>query len=619
MCAMPPPHREHVDIQPAWLVGMLCTFGASGAALALGFPASATVVCLLAASLVAALVAGGRVVSHAFAVARARAEHQAVATEARFGAGIARAHDWIRVEAELRALLRREGLDPSLRSSIVNTLAIVDRLRDSMRDTESARDRGDGSGPPLAGHAPEVLARVGGGSLKPYSWTPRLLLPGRLRALGTQFSMVLDEVRVLHNADVERAVLLFTLVARAILVLLAPLLGAWTYAATPVADTGPLADVVWLAVAAISLATVAVAPRIVDTAMRDSVEATRFRRRLLRIETPVALLALVLLPAWTVVAFSAGWTNWWQRQTPRLEFDWAKLAAFVAVVVFLQATGLVIQSVPAPYVALEAAAALLVLAVIGASYGAMLPLAAATVLSVVIGDGARSIRTARRARGTLLECARQLRATASLVDATGPEIPLAGSAATMSRQAASKLEREADLFGRRGLLAPQLLAHLFDQAIGESNLYRPDSAQLKIQREAAAERGEPEPAWALEPVLDRLATAKVARQRHARALRSLLVTAYNEAGVHGTRGVGASLERRDGRLRLLVGNLPRPRSEGTSGEGGKRVAALVDKLPGGVLPVPPGLRPAAELGFPARMGEWWVLEVLMDTTLLSAE
>lgn len=587
------------------------------ATLALGIEATAVVAVLLAVALLATLLAGGRLVERAIKVTRARADQQALAAEARFGAGVARAHDWIRVGGDLRALLSRGSLDSRLREAIGKALATTEGLGEAMRSTQAARTRRDGSGPPLGGHAPEVLERIGG-SLKPFSWTPRRLVPVPLRGAGTQFSLVMDEVRVLHNADIERAVLLFTLVSRAALVTLAPLLGAWTRAATPVAETGTVADFVWASAAIVSLATAAIAPRVADTAMRDTDQASQFRRRLLAIEVPIALSALILLPAWTVVVFTAGWTNWWQRQTPRLEFDWAKLAIFAVAVVVLQATGLTIQSIPPADVVLEIAISLLALSMVGGSYGAMLPLAFATILSVVVGDGSRSIRTARRARGNLLDCARQLRSTASLIDAEGPAIPLALSAATMSRQAASKLEREADLFGRRGLLAPRVVAEIFDQAIGGCNLLRPDSAQLDLQRIAAAERDEPEPAFALEPILGRLANLTVAKQRHAHVLRSLLIAAYNEAGVHGTKGVRASLTAHEEQLMLRIGNLPRPRSAGTAGEGGQRLAALVTKLPGGALAVPPGPRPAGQAGYPGS-AEWWVLEVLIDASILSAK
>jgi|GEM_PF-3266520 len=597
-----------------WLCLVALVATATAGLLALGASAPGIASAMLCAALLVALLAGGRIVRRALVVARARGEDQAQASERRFGAGVARAHDWIRVEGDLRALLEGERLGRGEQVQVRRTIETIERLRETMRASSVERHSQGGSPPPLAGHAVGVLERVGG-DLKPYSWTPRSLLPDGMRAMGTQFSMVLDEVRVLHNVEIERAVLLFTLVARAALILLAPLLGSWTRAHVPLADTDTPADAVWIVAAAISLATAARAPMIVDKAMEDSESAHAFRGRLLMVETPVSLLATVLLPAWTVVVFAAGWTNWWQRQTPRLEFDWAKLAIFVAVVSGLQCLGLAIQGIAAGGIALEVVITLTAIAVIGASYGAMLPLALATILSVVVGDGARSIRTARRARATLLDCARQLRATAATIDSSGAEVPLARNAATMSRQAAGKLEREADLFGRRGLLAPQIVAEVFDQAIGISNLMRRGAVQLDLRRRAAAERGDPDPAFVEEPILGPLANARVAKQKHARILRSLLVTAYNEAAVHGSKGVRAELAVLDGRLRLLVSNLPRPHSEGTSGEGGQRIRSLAAKLPGGELPLAPELRPGRELDFPSD-DEWWVVEVLIDQAIL---
>ncbi|MGV1048816.1 MAG: hypothetical protein ACOYD4_09880 [Solirubrobacterales bacterium] len=585
-----------------------------GLLLALGVPATAVAPCLLAATLLAVLVAGGKLVQRTLVVARVRGEQQAAAAEARFGAGISRAHDWIRVEGDLRALLDTE-LDDRVRAEITRSLGAIEGLRDAMRSTRVARDRHGRRVPAVAGHAEVVAERIGG-SLKPYSGTPQQLVPSRLRGAGTQLSMVLDEVRVLHNAEIERSVLIFTLLARAALVVMAPLLGAWTQAETPLIDTGTLADLVWLAAAAVSVLTLAMAPGIVDTVMRDDEDASRFRHRLLVVEVPMCLLAMPLLPAWTVVVFAVGWTNWWQRQTPRLEFDWAKLGVFVGAVVALQCLGLAVQRVPADNIALEVAITLTAIAVIGGSYGAMLPLALATMVAVIVGDGSRSIRTARRARGSLLDCARQLRSTASLIDATGPEMPLARNAATLSRQAAGKLEREADLFGRRGLLAPQVVAELFDQAIAASSLNRADAVQLDLERQAAADLGEGEPAFALEPILGEFAEARLTRQHHARVLRAILVTAYNEARVHGTKGVRASLEQPSEKLRLRVGNLARPRSLGTSGEGGSRIASLTAKLPGGALTEPPRLRSAVELGYPGN-ADWWVVEITFSPSILA--
>jgi hypothetical protein len=583
-------------------------------AIALGAPATTVVLAMLVLSLGLALLAGGQIVQRAVEVTRLRGEEQAASAAARFGAGVSRAHDWIRVEGQLRALLDTE-LDPRLRTEITRSIEIIEELREAMREASNLRYQHGRRVLPVGGHA-EAVAERSGGSLKPYSWTPQQLIPARLRGASTQLSMILDEVRVLHNAEIERSVLLFTLLARATLVAMAPLLGAWTKADTPWVETDLVADLVWAAAALVSLATLAMAPRIIDTVMRDEESASRFRHRLLQIEVPICLLAVPLLPAWTVVVFTAGWTNWWQRQTPRLEFDWSKLAVYVGVVVLLQVLGLTAQSLEGGEIALEVTIALAAIAVIGGSYGAMLPLALATVVAVVIGDGSRSIRTARRARGGLLDCARQLRATASLIDTTGPEMPQARNAATLSRQAASNLEREADLFGRRGLLAPQVLAELFDQAIGDSRLLRAGSVQLDLERRAAEDQGVDPPAFALEPILGDLAFARMAKQRHARILRAILVTAYNEAGVHGSRGVRAELQHAFGRLRLYVANLPRPDSEGTYGSGGKRLADLASKLPGGSLVAPLGLRAAAELGYPGS-SPWWVVEVSFDAKVLA--
>jgi hypothetical protein len=160
-----------------------------------------------------------------------------------------------------------------------------------------------------------------------------------------------------------------------------------------------------------------------------------------------------------------------------------------------------------------------------------------------------------------------------------------------------------------------VVAELFDQAIAASSLNRAGAVQLDLERQAAADLGQAEPAFALEPILGELVEARVARQRHARVLRAILVTAYNEARVHGTKGVRVYLEQPGEWLRLRVGNLPRPDSQGTSGEGGPRISGLVAKLPDGALTEPPRLRSATELGFPGD-GDWWLVEVTFSPSIL---
>ena len=451
--------------------------------------------------------------------------------------------------------------------------------------------------------------------MKPFSWTPAELLPDRLRWMGTQTSMVISDIRVLHNAEIERSVLLLTLVARAVLVVLAPLLGTWTHADTPLTATGPLADAVWLLAAAVSLATLVKGPLIVDEAMTDSAEAQRFRHRLLRVEVPIALAVLLLQPAWTVVVFVTGWTNWWQRQTEGLEFDWLKLAVFIGAVVGLQAAGLALQGVAVGPAIAEVVVALLAIAVTGGSYGAMLPLTIATAITVVVGDGTRSIKVAHATRRELLACSLQLSQTAAEIDAAAPEMPLARHAAALARKGAEDLERDSERYGQQGARTKRVLGDLCAQALTQSRLDPEDSSAYRDARQAAKAIGEPEPPYAMPPILGPLTLARLASRRHANVLRRFLVVALNEASVHGTGGVLVVARRRDERLLVAVGNLPRRIAADGASEGGVQLRLLASNLPRGRLTEPAGLRDGAEIGSPLP-GPWWVVEAECDIAVL---
>jgi len=589
------------------------------AALALLFGVAASVVALASVGLVfgITLFRGGRIVRRALDVSRVRAERRLESAQARRGAMVARTHDWLRkVQGTLRALASSADVDPTATEAAAAGAEVLQGLRDSLDSTRSARGQFKGGHVPIVGGNADAISKRLGGELKPYSWTPAHLIPGRLRGAATQTSMVIDEIRVLHNAEIERSVLLLTLVSRAVLILLAPMLGGWIIADTPVVDTGSIANLAWLLAALTSLGTMLAAARVVEKAMSDTEQGFRFRRRLLQIEVPVALAVLLLQPVWTVAIFAAGWTNWWQRQTPALAFDWRKLAIFAAAVSGLQAVGLSLQSVPPGPAAVEICATLLVMAVTGASYGAMLPLTVATAIGVVVGDSARSIRVARAARTELLSCSRQLATVAATIDAAAPELPLARNAASMARKGGENLEHEADLFGRRGVLAKQVLVDLFDQAIVQSTLNRPDSRQHRVASEAAAAAGDLPPPYAMEPILGGLVLAQVPQKRDAYVLQRFLVNALNEASTHGTEGVRVLVRLRDERLIVTVGNLPKTDGVGAASEGREILEHYAAKLPEGRLTEPLGLRPSEAVGS-SLPGRWWVAEVECSVTVLS--
>jgi hypothetical protein len=607
----------HLAFGSSWRRQALACLLLAAVALGAGAPASLVALGALAVALGTALLRGGKLMRRAIEVSRVRADRRLAGASARRGLALARTHDWLRkTQDALGGFASSSDAGAGAVEAAEASLEMLDGLRDSLDATRASRNQFKGGHIPIMGGNAEAISERLGGTLKPYSWTPGHLLPGRFRGAATQTSMVIDEIRVLHNAEIERSVLLLTLVARAILLLLAPLLGSWTNAATPVSETGAVADAFWLLAAGCSLATMLAGPEVVDLAMSDSEKGFRFRRKLLWIEVPICLGLVLLQPAWTVVVFTTGWTNWWQRQTPELAFDWRKLAIFVAAVIGLQSAGLALQSVAFGPGLVEVVAALAAIAITGGSYGAMLPLTAATAIGVVVGDSTRSIRVARAARLELMTCSRQLAITAATIDAAAPEIPQARNAARLARTGARNLEREADLFGRRGVQARQVLADLFDQAIAQSTLPRPDSSDYAVAAEAAEAAGLPVPPYAIEPILGELALARVRERRHAQALQRFTVTALNEASNHGTEGVRVLAKRRHDRFLVTVGNLPKAKTVGKTSEGRGMLERFASKLPGGRLTEPVGPRPSAAVGLPIE-GSWWVVELECDVTILT--
>jgi hypothetical protein len=186
----------------------------------------------------------------------------------------------------------------------------------------------------------------------------------------------------------------------------------------------------------------------------------------------------------------------------------------------------------------------------------------------------------------------------------------------MARQGAKRLEREADLFGRRGALARQVLAELFDQAIAQSTLVRPDSDRYAVAAAAAEAAGQPRPPYVVEPILGDLALSRVTERPHAQVLQHFLVTALNEASTHGTGGVRVLARRIESHLLVTVGDLPRAPVTGAPSEGRTTLAHLAAKLPGGRLTEPLGLRPSTAVDFQVP-SQWWVVELECDVTILT--
>jgi len=554
------------------------------------------------------------IVARALRAAAEREREQQDLAAARLGRALGAAHQPLSsAQPHLRALLAVQPAGPwgAPATLALQRLELLGQLLDESRPLREALADDTGRLPVVGGHAARVPLRDGD-PLKLYGAADAIpaALPRRAQRGLRQIGLVLDEVRLLHSAEIERTILIYTLVSRAALVCLAPLLGAWSAAPAPVAATGPIGDLVWAAMAAASLATAVRAPAIVEGVMEDSAAGARLRSRLLRVEVPLTAAGLVLCPAWTVVVFATGSTNWWQRQTLGLEFSWRKFGAFVVAVVGLQQVGLAHAGVPLGSAAGETALALLALFVTGGSYGAMLPLAIATGMAVVIGDSRRSLSAARRARDELLSCARALEATADSLRSISPDAPVAARAASTARQAAHQLERSADLLGRRGLFASQVLAELADEAVVRSYLPRSGSPALERLRLAAEDAGEAPPANAGEPIWtpSTLRHARLNSQTDARKVRAALEWALNESHRHGTASVRVLFAVENERLVMRVGNRMRPvehQQPGLASEGDREFQRVVRRLPNG-HPEHRGVASPSELGLSAGP-DWYVV------------
>lgn len=562
-----------------------------------------------------------RMVTNAVAEAGRREHLQRDLAEAQLGQALGGAHDALNsVEPELRRLRGDSALPRAVDASLEDALRSIAVLAELLRRSAPAREAlvDENGVVPLVGVSAARQHRRGPRAVRPLygdrNGLPRFV-PAELRAAARQVGLVLDETRLLHTAEVERAVLLFTLLSRAVLVSLSPLLGEWSPVRQPAAGGFRATDIPWAAAAAVSIATALAGPWVVRAAMADSPAGRRFRGRLLLVEAPIATAAIFFSPTWTVVVFASGVTNWWQRQSKGMAFHWGKLVAFVVWVVSLQGAGLARQGVSLQTSTFEVAGALAAILVTGASYGAMLPLTVGTALDVLVGDGRRSLRAVLEARGELVRAAHQLNETAEAIDAAVPGSDPAHLAATTARRAALQIERAADRAGRRGLMSSHLLSELTAEAVARSFLPRRDTPELERRQTRARESGEEPPAYATEAIFlaPELTAARIDRQRHARALRAIIEHSLNEAGVHGTGGVRLILSDDGPTLTVRVGNRPAAdRHRGIGGQGGGHLDRLAARLPDGE--VERGVRPAADVRMPAGT-DWWVVELRCSTSI----
>ena len=465
------------------------------------------------------------------------------------------------------------------------------RLRSSERDREAL----DQAGPPalIGGLATPDDGKV---TMKLYgdpANVPDWIGNPALRDAVTNVGRVLDDVRHLHSAQVEWIVLTFTFWARALFLTLAPALGGLTVATVP--DLSDLAadDLPWLLATAWAVASAMAAPSLATVVMEPSPRGARTRRILLAVELPLATALALSFPSWAAVAFAAGWTNWWQRisrgggdarQIP--DFSWPRLAVWIGVVVASQAVGFALdEGDPATWkVALEVAATLLLIGVIGGSYGAMLPVSAGMVVRVVLRGARHQQRSDREADSVIGEISIRMTRAADALAGLPRRDDRDVEAEAALRRATSELlaERRRPLFSG----APRSLNELVTAALAEGGheMWADDPRALSA-RERAERDGEPLPVIvqrpSFEPDADALRSVTLT-EVDADALRRLLIACIVEARVHGTRRVETIVHRDGSRIEVRIANEPRSGSGHSGrGRGGRRIRRLARSLPGG--------------------------------------
>jgi hypothetical protein len=488
--------------------------------------------------------------------------------------------------------------DQEVERALADLQAAMASVGRRLQDSELDRDAWDQTGPPalIGGLATSDDGNI---TMKLYgdpANVPAWIGSPRLRETATGIGRVLDDVRHLHSAQVEWIVLTFTFWARALLLVPVPALGGLTVATVPDLSNLTARDLPWLPATAWAVATAMAAPRLATLVMEASSRGARVRRVLMGVEVPLAVALAVTCPAWATVAFSAGWTNWWQRisranrDAEKLpDFSWARLAVWIAVVVGAQTAGFVLDAgdPPAWKAALEIAATLAIIAVIGGSYGAMLPVSAGMFARVVLRGAKGQQRSDREAFEVVNEIAvRMTRAADALA-----RLPHRDDDDVQAEDLLRRSTRELLAERRRALPlgGPRSLDELVTAALAEGghDMWADDPRALSA-RERAERSGQPLPVAVQRPRFepDEAAFRTVTLpKKDADTLRRLLIACVVEARVHGTRRVETVVRREGDRVEVRIANEPRstPGHSGR-GRGGRRIRMLAQALPGGGEP-----------------------------------
>jgi hypothetical protein len=489
------------------------------------------------------------------------------------------------VVAQTRFARQPAAPESSVRA-VSAALADIERIETDLKGSKLVRSAWRGKPPrPSGGYAasvvdgdPAVLIKTYGDPANLPDW-----LGPRSRDVVARVGAVLDDVRVLNTVQIEWAVLLFTLWARALLVCGAPWLVAVSVGDPPLRDGWSALDLGWALAAAWSVATALRAPWIATTVMRRDERGALLRRRLLVVEVPLSVVAIVCAPCWAVVVFAVGWTNWWQRP----DFSWPRLALWMGLVLALLVTGAAIQGDGAGVVAAEFVIAMTVVAIIGAAYGAMLPVSATIMVRTLIGGLATPRRARGRADERIGQSIRHLLEAAREIEEHAPDDVATTRGVEQLRESAYVLGARADAGDRWARRTPLGLVQLMESALGDAGDMS-DSPRAELLRAEAELSGEPEPVTLGRATYHerQLGRARFRKRRAARALRLLVTEVVREARRHGTESMITQLGLEGDRMVVRFANVVRdgPARPGR-GNGAGNLRSLAESLPDGRLDV----------------------------------
>lgn len=469
----------------------------------------------------------------------------------------------------------------------------IQRVGNRLHDSELERDSFQSGVPSLIGglatpHDGRPTVKLYGDPANVPDWVSSPIAREGITIVGR----VLDDVRHLHSKEIEWVVLTFTLYARALLLVLTPALGSLTSTSVPDLDRLTAADVPWLLACVWAVVTALRAPGLATSVMTPSRRGARTRRLLLAVELPLASAVAITCPAWTSVAFAAGWTNWWQRvsrgggdidEIP--DFSWPRLAGWGALVVGCQAAGFVID--PAGPAALpaaaEIAATLVVIAVIGGSYGAMFPVSAGMLGRVLARGISFRQESDREAEAVINEVAARMTSAADALARLDREDEAAAGAEELLRRSTRELLAERQRATRHP--GAQTLDALLTAALAEGgyDMWADDPRALSA-RQRAERAGTPLPVLVQRPTFDpdqeAFGSLRLAK-RDGDTLRRLVIACVVEARAHGTRRVETIARLAGDRVEIRIANEPRPGpGHRGRGRGGKRIRELALALPG---------------------------------------